>query len=629
MNVIISHNRNDYQINIHKLDSILSIKDKINKKILNKKYEIDNLEIYYNNKELKDDDYCDKMGIMERYKLILHIKRKGGSIAKKILFYIGCIIIILIPFFILPTGINTSGVSFITLVLSKVKDSFAKFIACELGYKTLVKRMSSFIWVIQIFLFIIATYTLITIGCVTACVMVKGKSITDDPDKICSPYYVGATAGLILTSIYFLFYFMFRYMDKFLKPLEYWASQNFITATIVKPIITLFYNFFNWIKFQFTYMLPLVGTGVRVYHVGIDLVFPGLVQILEIVSNIGCSPSGLNNIMANIKNKFNKIGKKINDVKEESKNNKSINTNNIVNRNNNNNNNKNCKDLLYFDDSLYNIEFNNGIINNNKYEIELDKIRSCVKEELDPICQSKGSDSCCNRKMMYDIAEKFYDSLIKDQNISKLLQDNGIYVGALLGLQGMYEYSIKEDDLNINFNNKSVIDIKILLKSIYINKRELFIKDKKGEDILLELDKIIMINNNEFNNEDFNKLKKKMDEYIHKDDLKEPNNSNKINNIITKIATLEGMNKEYSELNGLKFETSDSPTKNFIKNFFITALCNIFSTAKTGDTIIKEIGGLNDFIDIMKCGSSAGAIIAFIYIITVIVLIICGFLGIF
>ena len=250
-------------------------------------------------------------------------------------------------------------------------------------------------------------------------------------------------------------------------------------------------------------------------------------------------------------------------------------------------------------------------------------------EELDPICQSKGSDSCCNMKMMYDIAEKFYDSLIKDQNISKLLQDNGIYVGALLGLQGMYEYSIKEHDLNINFNNKSVIDIKILLKSIYINKRELFIKDKKGEDILLELDKIIMINNNEFNNEDFNKLKKKMDEYIHKDNLKESNNSNKINNIITKIATLEGMNKEYSELNGLKFETSDSPTKNFIKNFFITALCNIFSTAKTGDTIIKEIGGLNDFIDIMKCGSSAGAIIAFIYIITVIVLIICGFLGIF
>ena len=56
---------------------------------------------------------------------------------------------------------------------------------------------------------------------------------------------------------------------------------------------------------------------------------------------------------------------------------------------------------------------------------------------------------------------------------------------------------------------------------------------------------------------------------------------------------------------------------------------SLVSCLVVADDIVNEIGGLNELMDIMKCGSASGVIMALIYLITVIVLMICGFLGIF
>ena len=56
-------------------------------------------ELFHNNNDLKNDDYCDKFNIKENDNLNVHLKKKGGNLMKKILFYIVCIIIILVPFF--------------------------------------------------------------------------------------------------------------------------------------------------------------------------------------------------------------------------------------------------------------------------------------------------------------------------------------------------------------------------------------------------------------------------------------------------------------------------------------------------------------------------------------------------
>ena len=650
MNVTIIFNKKKYRISIHKLDSILNIKNKINKNIFNEEYNLDDIQLYYNNKLLGNIDYCDKYNINKNDILKVHLKKKGGGIGKTILFYLGCLITILIPFFILPTGLNTAFISLITIVMTKAKDGLSKFLVCELKYKTLVKRFSTVITFLKYFLMIMATYTLITMGCITACLVTKGSGIYDDPNKICKPYHVGSTAGLILTTIYFFIYVLFRSTETMLKPFERWASNNFMTATVLKPIITFFINISNWFKFIFVYMMPGIGSGLLIYHRVIDQIFPPMLQMLEVVSKIGCSPGGLNNMINNYKGNINQL-KPINEKREKSMNN---NNNNIDNNNNSNNNNnpenenvnnpqnnnkptnsiceplkKNTSNLS----NLYGIDFKNGIMNNSNYEEKLERLRNCIKPSVDKICEKSGSENCCNSKVMHSIAEKFYTALTTGP-ISGVLKGQNAYVGAILGIQGMYEYALNGDDTKIDFEDKSLIEKQILLKSIFEDKKTSFERDNQGKKLLDSISNLLLKkydtgDEKETVKKEYEDMSKNLQEYLHKDDFKSPNNNNTINDIKKKIDELESMNKQYSDEIEQVYEGGNTPTKIVLKKFFVNALCNLFSTAKGGDGLINEVGGLNELMDILKCGSGAGSILSFCYILTIIGLLICGFLGIY
>lgn len=633
MNVIIIFNKKKHQINIHKLDSILSIKNEINNLIFNEKYELKDIEIYFENKLLDDNDYCDKHNIIENSILNVHLKKKGGGIMKKILWVIGCIIIILIPFFILPTGINTSGSSFVAVVLSKVKDGFSRYLVCELKYKTLVKRFGSLINFLKYIFFIMATYVIITIGCVTACLLVKGNDIEDNPNKICSPYYVGSLTGLILTSIYFLIYFLLRYSEKILSPLENLAKGNFITNTLLLPIITGLKNLISNFKFVFAYIMPFFGIAVKSFHIMIDNMFPEMLLMIEKISKVGCSPDGLKNILKNIKSKD---FEKLNEAMKNQQNN-SINQNNQSNSNNSNNKPSNNE---FVNSRLYNIQFNNGIIDNSKYEDELNALRNSVKEIKNPLC--KDSDGgCCNRNMMEVIANAFYDILEKNPIVGEKAKTYNMYFGVNLACIGMYEYVLNNDDIVIDFNDKSIVETKILLRQIFDQKKNIFKFDKNGKknnnglEILTEIEKIV-VSSDEYlielmKNNDFEKIKKRIFDHVHKDDLdpSNPASRQKIEEIYQKIATLEARNQDYALLTESKYETGNTIEKIFIKKIFINIICNLFQTTKTTEDIINEIGGLNELMDIMKCGSASGVIISIIYIITVIILMICGFVGLY
>lgn len=633
MNVIIIFNKKKHQINIHKLDSILSIKNEINNLIFNEKYELKDIEIYFENKLLDDNDYCDKHNIIENSILNVHLKKKGGGIMKKILWVIGCIIIILIPFFILPTGINTSGSSFVAVVLGKVKDGFSRYLVCELKYKTLVKRFGSLINFLKYIFFIMATYVIITIGCVTACLLVKGNDIEDNPNKICSPYYVGSLTGLILTTIYFLIYFLLRYSEKILSPLENLAKGNFITNTLLLPIITGLKNLISNFKFVFAYIMPFFGIAVKSFHIMIDNMFPEMLLMIEKISKVGCSPDGLKNILKNIKSKD---FEKLNEAMKNQQNN-SINQNNQSNSNNSNNKPSNNE---FVNSRLYNIQFNNGIIDNSKYEDELNALRNSVKEIKNPLC--KDSDGgCCNRNMMEVIANAFYDILEKNPIVGEKAKTYNMYFGVNLACIGMYEYVLNNDDIVIDFNDKSIVETKILLRQIFDQKKNIFKFDKNGKknnnglEILTEIEKIV-VSSDEYlielmKNNDFEKIKKRIFDHVHKDDLdpSNPASRQKIEEIYQKIATLEARNQDYALLTESKYETGNTIEKIFIKKIFINIICNLFQTTKTTEDIINEIGGLNELMDIMKCGSASGVIISIIYIITVIILMICGFVGLY
>jgi hypothetical protein len=665
MNVIILFNKKKHQINIHKLDSILCIKNKINKIIFQEKYELNDIEIYYENKVLNNNDCCDKYNIKDKNILNVHLKKKGGNIMKKILWVLGCIIIILIPFFILPTGINTSGVSFASVVMGKVKDGFSRYLLCELKYKTLVKRLGSALNFLKYILFILATYVLITIGCVTACLLVKGKDLEDDPQKICSPYYVGSVTGLILTSIYFFIYFMLRYSDKILVPLENYSKKNFITNTLFLPLISGLRNFISKFKFVIVYIMPVFGMGVKSFHTMIDLIFPQLVLMIQQISSAGCSPNGLNNILKNMKGKFNDLNSTLNNsannsmqqipgnipsisgnmpqIPEKMPNIPEIPQSGGGNNNNNNPNNTTPKKKNtnnWNNASLYNIQFNNGIIDNSKYQEELNILREAVIVNKDPLCKDF-EGSCCNRNMMETIANAFYDLLMTVPTINATTKEYNIFFGVNLACIGMYEYVLTNDDLELNFNGKNIVEQKILLRQIFEQKKEIFQFDKNGKKnnsgikLLDDIEKIVVSPDEYLQNmietKDFDKLKKNLFDYIHKDDLdpSDPASRQKIEDIYKKIATLEAKNIEYAEKTESKYQTGNTIEKTIIKKIFINIVCNLFQNTKSIEDIVDDIGGLNELMDIMKCGSGAGVIMSLIYIITVIVLMICGFLGIF
>ena len=362
MNVIILFNKKKHQINIHKLDSILSIKNRVNKLIFQDKYELNDIEVYYENKILNDNDYCDKYKINENGILTVHLKKKGGNIMKTILWVLGCLIIILIPCFILPTGINTSGVTFISVVLNKVKDGLSRFLICELKYKTLVKRFTGVISFFKYVLFIMATYVLITIGCVTACLLVKGKGIKDDPNKICSPYYVGSIAGLILTSIYFFIYILLRYSEKFFEPMEKYAKKNFITNMLLVPILSGIRSVISKSKFIFVYILPIFGSGVMSFHKMIDAIFPELMLMLQKISSAGCSANGLQSVLKNMQGDFQKLNSNMNESEQESMNNENNNGNNNENNNGNNNGNNTVESFSNMETYINYLQQNNELL---------------------------------------------------------------------------------------------------------------------------------------------------------------------------------------------------------------------------------------------------------------------------
>ena len=673
MNVIILFNKKKHQINIHKLDSILCIKNKINKIIFQEKYELSDIEVYYENKNLNNHDCCDKYNIKDKNILKVHLKKKGGNIMKKIIWVISCLIIIILPFFILPTGITTSGVTFAATIMGKVKDGLSRFLICELKYKTLAKRLGSILTFLKYVLFIMATYVLITIGCVTACLLVKGEDIKGNPDKICTPYYVGSLTGLVLTTIYFFIYFMLRYSDKLLIPLERYSKQNFITNTLLLPIISGMRNFIIKFKFVFCFLIPWVGPGVKIFHTLIDSIFPPMFHMIQQISSAGCSPNGLKNVLNGMAADLNKLNKSLSENKKASlqgnmqgnmqgmpqgmsdiqgkmpnmsqgemqkSQNGGENENENQKKNNNNNSPKKKNTNSWNNASLFNIQFNNGIIDNTKYQEELDTLREAVTVKKDPLCKDF-EGSCCNRNMMETIANAFYTLLTTNPMINDITKSNNIFFGVNLACIGMYEYVLTNDDLELNFDDNNIVKTKILLRQIFEQKKDVFKLDKNGKKnndgikILDEIEKIVVSKDQYLQTmieqKKFEDLKKRIMNYVHKDDLdpSDPVSRQKIKDIYDKIATLEAKNVDYALHTDSEYQEGNTIEKKIVKKIFIEIVCNLFQTTKSTEDVVIQIGDLNELMDIMKCGSASGTVLSIIYIITVIVLMICGFLGIF
>src|SRR6056300_669909 len=100
------HNKKNKQLKIDKLESVLSIKNKINYIFFDESKKLEDIELFYNKNKLKNEDYCDKLNLKENEKIMIHLKTKGGGVIVKIFYYLICVVIIFIPVFILPSAFD-------------------------------------------------------------------------------------------------------------------------------------------------------------------------------------------------------------------------------------------------------------------------------------------------------------------------------------------------------------------------------------------------------------------------------------------------------------------------------------------------------------------------------------------
>jgi len=613
------HNKKKKQLKIDELESIFSIKNKINYIFFRESKKIEDIELFYNKNKLKNHDYCDKLQIKENEEIIIHLKTKGGGIMGKIFYYIICIIIIFIPMLILPSAFDALSSNLLGEILVKTKNNLSKYLVCVLDLRTLNKRFSTIIELIRLVLFIIFTYVVITVPICVATFMAKGKTFKSKPKSLCSPLYVGTLTGLILTSVYFLFYFMFRFSEKLLLPLIDYSKKNMLTNILVRPIITLLYNLFNKMKYVLVYMLPFIGTGTKSYHQMIDSVIPPIFDILDVVSNIGCKDGfNINNFMKELNKKFTK-NKLNNNSGNKPQNNNNSENNNSENNNseNNNNENKQKEVVVTINEKLLNIKFNDGIIDTFGIDQQLENMIKKIPNNIDPRCKEQDS-SCCNIKMLKDIADMIYVK-IEDPLVKIDLEQKGAYYGVVLAVQALYEKIMSYEPINIDVNGLNMIEKKLKLKSIAIN-------DTKFIDntILEEINKVI--DNPEANETNIDLVFSDINVHLHKDNLQ---NGNEKNTILKKIAELETKCMEQAEKEGSDYQKGNSKTKDFIKNVVLNSICNIFESANAISSLPQELGGVNALLDILKCASASGSLIIFFYFITVVILIICGFLGIY
>ncbi len=106
-------------------------------------------------------------------------------------------------------------------------------------------------------------------------------------------------------------------------------------------------------------------------------------------------------------------------------------------------------------------------------------------------------------------------------------------------------------------------------------------------------------------------------------------NSNKelISNL---LSHLEYRLKTFSDSNHQAYIPSSEGFYNqFLKAFFFSSMCNLFTLAQNTNVSIQEMGGIYDVIDMLKSGSATGYYIAWCYGICLIALTICGLFDIY
>lgn len=408
MKIYIKYENKKVKVITNNYESIASI---INKLSLNN---INDYFLDYNGLYLNCDYSLEKYNFKDDVVLTLNKKKRGGSsffsfIAKNPFTVALCLVIALLPIFILPLGFIPSVATLIAIILKKSTITLGKYLVCTLGKTTLFSRMTLLIDIIKYVIFILMIFVIITFPLIVLCITMKGHSIMDNPKNMCDAIKSGNTAGMILTAIYVIIYTIFRGGNFIFNPLIYICKQFYILNMLFVPIFKAFISMYNSFKYIGVYLIPFIGGGLSAYFTFLGYAISALQIILSTVTEIGCKTEFSADAFTKLIMK--KINGKENDVKDENIN----------------------EEPIFFNKSVF-----------------------CKDDNI----------KCCSPNNYINIADAL-SSLIKNSLSAAILKTTGLFPAFILFIEAFYESALvrldsAEDLATLGMNEKRIYLYKIL-----------------------------------------------------------------------------------------------------------------------------------------------------------------------
>ena len=595
MNINIIYKNKKKRITVQPLESILSIKQKI----LGSDKILENYDIFHVQKKLKNHDYIDKLKIKQNEQLFLYSKKKGGSFAQKMTFYVVGTIIVLSPIVILCLGWIPSFSSMLGVIVEKSFKKIFSYLKCNLGKKTIASRFSWLVSnIVQYLIFGIAVYILITVPLIMLESMLNGRNLLSNPTGLCGPLSKAQNVASILVILFFFFYSMFRFGNFFGAMALSICKQSYLLETNISPIISSIMNTYDTFKYLPIYSIPIIGATIFSYFETMSIGLNGLNVLIKTISDLGCTKilnkqQFMKSLQANAMKQATKGKTKPSTSKE--------------------------KKTVHKGGAESSVP--EYLISSEKQK-ELNQMRKELNFENEMLndCSPQEDSPCCQKENIITIGDALNDAL-NAPFLNNYIKEKKLYNAFVLLISAFWEKAIGLNESNVELQKGPIPDKKIYFKKIL---------NKRGEALTPNVKHLINEYLYKTNRFDSDVNAEKLIQYIDADISKANfGNMSKIKDIKYKIAQLDQNAKEYANSTGSAYSVGPTFVKMIIKYILIDGACNIFNTMNTTIDVIDSMGMINNVIDTLKAGTSAGIFIALAYIISVIVLIVMHIFNLF
>ena len=589
--IFIEYQNEIYSHSVLPFESVHSICYKFfEKKNINENYE--NVDCFYDGimveKKLSLEGFSEKIindnKCSSNITLKILDKQKGGSnffsFAKKNLVLVIIIFIIaLIPIFVLPLGFKPTIAAFIQVILDKSFKTIAKYLVCDLHKFTLVNRLSFFITILKYVAFFIMIFVGLTFPLLLVCITMKGQSLFDDPLKMCGAINAGKISGLVLTIIYFFYYFCFRAGNLILKPIILLFKKNYITNTLFVPLLMSLLKFYDTSKYFVMYLIFPFNLFIVPYFIYLSAAVPAYQLFIRSMEELGCK--------MDIKSFTDKMVKGMQGyMKDKEK----------------------CCDKSSESDEAAEKKFKEDWEKYEKDAKEKQELFDQIRRKPDKVCLEKDS-SCCQPEMLKTIGDAFM-LMFSNGMMSDLIKNSGFYPIYALVTQGFYESALEYyEELN------SILTASTERKIQYLHD----IQATKGTKINKDLKKYIDLY---LYNQDEDYFEKIMDMLGAK--------SNFIKDINNNIQEIEDLMVAFSKENSTVYTPGGNTVfKQVMKILFVDSFCNMAEHSKFMRIAFNQLEGVDRVVDMLKAGTSAGCFTSVCYFIVLIVLIALGIFGVY